>query len=354
MKMLSWQWSRCWGCHPRRPEMGYAAFTAEWFKPCHVAEVLDRLRADPATAHQDHVFWLGHATTLLCLHSGTNIIFDPIFSDRCSPFSWIGPKRRNAAGTTVEDLPTVHIITISHNHYDHLDEASVKALHSRFPEVRIVVPLGMERNLITMGIDPTTVTTLDWQDEVRICDVVVACTPAQHWGQRWLCDRNEVLWCGWCIGWEPPQAPQGNGTCETVSPDQITAVPPSGGTPTSEPAEVNWASLKSYYFTGDTAWNEDVFRLIQARHHHIDMAALPIGAYAPRWFMSSQHIDPEHAVLIFQTLKARRGFGVHWATFELADDPLDEPPQVLREAVADAGLQPELFVPIPIGAPLSF
>lgn len=397
-KILKWWPRRVLQNLPKKPEEGYKGFGERMFRPCNMGQVLAQLRMDPETADKDHAFWIGHASQLLCLRSGTNIILDPLFSNRASPVSFIGPKRKYAPATSLDELPAIDVMLISHNHYDHLDKAGVKGIYQRNPGVRIVVPLKMSSLLKSWGIPAQSITEMDWQDEILVKDVVICCTPAQHWGKHSLFDNNEVLWCGWVIGWNrggsgmgftlkgsrvSPNEPEEVSREEQYSPakepdlvekDDALVKPLRGSehsprnvlsSPDSDDSwvqqrscdnllPVDWSSLKTYYFPGDTAFNEVMFELIHLRIDHMDMAALPIGAYAPRWFMQSQHIDPENAAKAFKLLNCRRAYGVHYGTLELADEPLDEPPRILQEALSLEEIPPEEFVTIPMGEHVSF
>lgn len=409
-KFLKWMPKRIVQNLPKKPKEGYEAFGQRMFKPCNMAEEIARLRADPVTADQDHAFWIGHASQLLCLQSGTNIILDPIYSKRASPFQFIGPKRRYAPATQLDELPKIDMVLISHNHYDHLDKQGVKGIFKRNPSTRFVVPMNMSYLLTKWGIPRASITEMDWQDEIIINDVVICCTPAQHWGKHSLFDNNKVLWCGWVIGWhrdmkafdlssgqDQPAESSSSSDGDVArgaqfSPTQrsfdrqqqqqqqhrgVTSITTNSYDDSNRRADdfplspgaldernndrtldnllpVHWPSLKTYYFTGDTAFNEVVFELIRARIDHIDMAALPIGAYAPRWFMHGQHIDPESAVKVFKIVNCKRAYGVHYGTFELADEPLDEPAQVLATALSIEEVPADRFVCIPMGHHVSF
>lgn len=176
---LRWQFNRLRHGYPHRPRQGFAAFTTQWLHPCHITQRLRELRRGDTSsqaalpqdhsAHQsgrDYAFWIGHATQLLCLRDGTNILFDPIFSHRASPLSFAGPARRLPPATTVSELPEdIHAVCISHNHYDHLDKSSVTQLYARYPHVQFIVPLKVERYLRAWSIPSAQITSLDWWQE---------------------------------------------------------------------------------------------------------------------------------------------------------------------------------------------
>jgi len=198
----------------------------------------------------------------------------------------------------------------SHNHYDHLDRRSVRQLARRFPEAVFLVPLGLKRWLEKRGA--RHVRELDWWQETRVGTAVFTCVPARHWSARSLWDRNRTLWAGW----------------------------------------VMQAEDFRFYFAGDTGYAERLGE-IGTRLGPIDLAALPIGAYAPRWFMQGQHVDPAQAVQLHRELGCRRSLAIHWGAFELADESLDEPPRLLAEALSAQGVAPEAFRLLPTGARMS-
>ncbi|EPY42524.1 beta-lactamase domain-containing protein [Angomonas deanei] len=286
-------------------------------------------------------------------------MFDPIFADRASPFSWAGPARRFPPSASFDQLPNVDIITISHNHYDHMCEKSLRRLYKQFPRVIFVTPLRLGETLIRWGIPASNIKQMDWWEEMLIKDVVVGCAPAHHWCQHFAFDRNEQLWSGWVIGWRPDGSgipPYTRSEKGNIEPHYTTSLMTSDfveGVVPGEPT-VDWDSLTTYYFTGDTAFNEPMFHLIRRRFTRIDMAALPIGAYAPRWYMYNAHIDPENEAKVFNIIQCKDAFAVHWATFELADEPLDEPQALLEAAKAAEGIPEEKFRCIPIGTYVSF
>lgn len=253
--------------------------------------------------------WVGHATFLLQL-SGLNILTDPVFSERASPFAFAGPKRWTPPGLTLDELPTIDLVVISHDHYDHLDEASVQALAGQAGgPPRFFVPLGIAAHLRAFGVPAEAITELDWWDEAVHGAATVAATPVQHFSGRWINDRNATLWAGWMIRIDGQQV----------------------------------------FFAGDTGYSPD-FEDIHARYGPVDLALIPIGAYAPRWFMAPVHVNPTEAVQIHQDLRARRSVGMHWGTFNLTDEPMDEPPQALARALRTAGVDAADFVVMQHGA----
>jgi N-acyl-phosphatidylethanolamine-hydrolysing phospholipase D len=248
--------------------------------------------------------WVGHSTVLVQL-GGLNILTDPMWSDRASPLSWIGPKRWVAPGVPIEALPPIDLVLQSHNHYDHLDAPTVRRLAALHPEAHWVVPIGVATLVRRLGAQ--RISELDWWEEVTIGPARVACTPAQHFSARGLRDRRRTLWCGWAV--------------QTRD--------------------------RSLFFAGDTGYHPE-FTAIGERYGPFDLSLLPIGAYEPRWFMRPVHMDPEEAVRAFLDLTAPHAdrtasrppiaLGIHWGTFKLTDEPMDEPPKRARQAWRAAGL----------------
>ncbi len=229
---------------------------------------------------------VNHSTVLL-QQRGCNILTDPIWSDRASPFRRIGPRRRRAPGVRWLDLPPIDLVLISHNHYDHLDLATLDALAQR-GQARFVVPMGVGRLLRSKKIGPCD--ELDWGDSLSVAGVTVHCVPAQHFSARGLSDRNRTLWCGYA--WQSP------------------------------PGLV--------YFAGDTGFGEH-FALIRDRLGAPRLSLLPIGAYEPRWFMAPVHMSPEEAVRAHDILQSAASIAIHHGTFQLSDEALDTPRRHLAE-----------------------
>lgn len=239
------------------------------------------------------VTFVNHAT-MLVQFDGVNVLTDPIWSERTSPIEVIGPRRHRAPGIRFEDLPPIDAVLVSHNHYDHLDITTLLRLVAR-DHPRIVTPLGNGALMARHGI--FGVTELDWWGGAPLAGAVrVTCVPAQHFSARALSDRDTNLWGGFVLS-----GPSGHA-----------------------------------YFAGDTGWGPH-FAEIQARFAPIRAALLPIGAYMPRWFMKAAHIDPSEAVQAHQVLGASTSIAMHFGTFQLGDDGLEEPVRDLRRAIAMAG-----------------
>jgi N-acyl-phosphatidylethanolamine-hydrolysing phospholipase D len=292
----AWQWERLVNGLPRPPPEGWAQ---PWTK------------TDPAllrsSATNPSATWIGHATVLLRL-AGRNVLFDPIFSERASPVSFAGPKRLVPLPIDIPDLPHIDIVMVSHNHYDHCDEDTLRRLAAQpGGSPRFLVPLGLKAWLQERGIE--RVDELAWWQSVDDGPLKLTLTPVQHWSRRTLTDTNATLWGGWVA--------EGEG-------------------------------LRIFH-AGDTGYSKD-FRDIGARFDGFDMAFIPIGAYAPRWFMQVMHLDVAEAVQVRADLGARRAIGIHWGTFEaLADEPLDEPPRLLARQRAERGLRQDEFDVLQIG-----
>jgi L-ascorbate metabolism protein UlaG (beta-lactamase superfamily) len=243
------------------------------------------------------VTWIGHSTLLIQM-DGMNILTDPIWSDRCSPVQFAGPKRHIKPGVKLEELPKIDAIIISHNHYDHLDRLTIEHFGN---EPVYFVPLGIGEFLDDLDI--TNYEELDWWDELTLNGLQFVCTPAQHFSNRSMFDRNKTLWCGWII----------QGKFETI------------------------------YFAGDTGYFPG-FAEIGEKFDSITVAAIPIGAYLPRWFMSPVHVSPQEAVKAFLDVKADYFIPIHWGTFELADEPLDNPPISLKKEIERLHLDNNKFI----------
>jgi N-acyl-phosphatidylethanolamine-hydrolysing phospholipase D len=235
--------------------------------------------------------WIGHASFLARM-DGAVFATDPIFSHRCSPVSFMGPPRLVPPGVPLDALPRLDFALLSHDHYDHTDRATVQALGAR--GVRFLVPRGMASLVKEFGAEAEE---LSWWESREIGGVRVHCVPAQHFSGRTLTDRNRRLWAGWVV---------------------------EGRT-------------RRFYHAGDTGYFPG-FREIGARFGPIDLAAMPIGAYMPREMMRVVHVNPEEAVRAAVDLGARRVVAMHFGTFDLADEPLDEPPARFRAEAARLGL----------------
>jgi L-ascorbate metabolism protein UlaG (beta-lactamase superfamily) len=250
---------------------------------------------------------VGHASVLIQA-GGLNVLTDPVWSDRASPVSFAGPRRVWAPGIAFESLPQIDAVLLSHNHYDHMDLATLRRLNIQHAPL-MVAPLGNDA-ILRRAIPGVRVAAGDWWDRIDIGNGgEVTIVPAYHWSSRTGRDRRMALWCGFMLS--------------------------TGG--------------GSTYFAGDTGYgNGRIFHEVRRRIGRPDLALIPIGAYAPRWFMSAQHTDPNEAVQILENLEAGRAVGIHWGVFRLTDERREEPPELLLEALARRGISENLF---PAGEP---
>ncbi|KAI1610465.1 beta-lactamase superfamily domain-containing protein [Exophiala viscosa] len=286
--------------------------------------------------------WLGHACYYVEFPSGLRVLFDPVFTDRCSPFSWLGPKRYTEMPCQIKDIPTIDAVVISHNHYDHLSHPTIMEIRKLHPEAHFFVPLGNKKWFKACGIEEHC-TEMDWWDEIDFtltpsapaekkgsitstdsptpkpaADTItsrISCLPCQHMSARSIHDRCATLWASWSVS--------------------------SGG--------------KSVYFGGDTGyrsvpkesdgkddWAEEysslphcpAFADIGRLRGPFDLGLIPIGAYMPRWIMSPMHCDPRDAVEVFRDTKCKKAMGIHWGTWVLTEEDVLEPPRLLKKALA--------------------
>ncbi len=272
---------------------------------------------NPLCLRSDHkkntLTWIGQST-LMFQTAGSTLLTDPIFSQRASPVEWAGPVRITPPGIPFERLPKIDIVVISHDHYDHLDEETIMQIVSGKggDSVRFFVPLGMKDWFTGRGVH--NVEELDWWESRTVTGgVTVTAVPIQHWSKRSLFSRNKTLWAGWVIR----------------------------------------SSTANFFFAGDTGYCP-VFKEIGDRLGPFDIAAIPIGAYAPRWFMAPQHVNPEEAVKIHLDIKSKKSVAIHWGTFILSDEPFDEPPKKLADERQKAGLPENAFMLLKHGETVVF
>lgn len=246
-----------------------------------------------ALSHNPSITWIGHSTMLVRM-DGVTFLTDPIFSQRASPVSFAGPSRQVAPGIPLDALPPLDFVTISHDHYDHADFASIQALAKR--GVPFIVPLGMGDLVREAG---GSATELDWWQQTKVGAIDISCTPTQHFSGRTLTDSNSTLWASWVV----------------IGP------------------------TRRFYHAGDTGYF-DGFRAIGERFGPFDLAAIPIGAYDPAPIMHFVHMNPEEAIQAAIDLRASTAVGMHYGTFDLTDEPLDEPPRRFHAEATRRSLEP--------------
>ncbi|WP_022663708.1 MBL fold metallo-hydrolase [Desulfospira joergensenii] len=242
----------------------------------------------------DNTTWIGHATFLIRI-SGMTILTDPFLSKYASPFSWGGPRRMLPPGISLDNLPPIDILIVSHNHYDHLDDVTIRKLQDK-DKIQVIVPLGLKPFFKERGY--THVSELDWYDEIKINDIKFSSLPAVHHSGRNLSDHNKTLWSSWAIS----------------------------------------SSNKKLYFSGDSAYSEIIFKKNGEEFGPFDYAFVPIGAYEPKKTMKTHHMNPEEAVTTGKDLQAMTLIASHWGTINLSDEPPWEPPKRFHKAGIDNGL----------------
>ena len=247
----------------------------------------DNINLNSLKDREHYALWIGHSTFLIN-NGDLTILTDPIFSERASPLTFAGPKRLIKPVIKIKDLPKVDVITISHNHYDHLDVNSLRKIQKKFPNVKILVPKGDLKLLRNYNLNNGF--EFLWWEAITLNNTKFIFTPAQHWSARGLRDRNKSLWGSWFINNED----------------------------------------KNIFHAGDTGYSED-FIEIRNRLGAVDFAMIPIGAYDPQWFMSYSHVNPEEALNIAKDLDAKKSIGMHWGTFILTDEPVLEPRERLNK-----------------------
>jgi L-ascorbate metabolism protein UlaG (beta-lactamase superfamily) len=251
------------------------------------------------TDHEIKVLFINHSTFLIQME-GVNILIDPVWSMRASPITWAGPKRMRQPGIHFGSLPRIDLVLLTHNHYDHLDIETIKAI-DKDHRPQYIVPLGVNHILERLHI--SKVRQLDWHQHTMFDNLKITATPAIHFSGRGMLDRNNTLWCGFMI----------NG-------------------------------LKNLYIVGDTAYEKQLFKDVANYYPGIDLSIIPVGAYKPRWFMSSIHTDPDEAVQIHKDTDSKHSIACHFGTFQLADEGLQDVPEDFDKARNKYGIPSESFI----------
>ena len=250
---------------------------------------------------QKTLTWIGHASFLIQL-DGINILTDPHLTERASPIVFAGPSRTTPPGLTIGNLPEIDVIVISHNHYDHLDYQTILKITRKQinRQPLVLVPLKLKKLLKSFGA--RNVKELDWWDTTTFKNLNIHSVPVQHWSNRSF-NTNKTLWCGWVFENE---------------------------------------DFKSI-FVGDTGYSKD-FSTIQQKFGPMDLSMIPIGAYAPRWFMKDHHCNVEESIQIHKDLKSKKSIAMHWGTFQLTDEPMDEPVKLLKKLTIENNFLPDEFI----------
>jgi L-ascorbate metabolism protein UlaG (beta-lactamase superfamily) len=275
----------------------------EWAPSPHIDTPPARVGGDKV-----RLSFVGHVSWLIQT-SGLNILIDPVWSARASPFRWAGPKRRNDPGIAFDALPPIDVALVSHGHYDHLDVATLSKLAARFSS-RVITPLG--NDVAMRNADPAiSAQAFDWHQRAELGGgLAVTLVPTQHWTARGLFDRNKALWASFVL-----ETPAGK-----------------------------------IYIVCDSGYGEGKhFRRVREAHGPLRLAILPIGAYEPRWFMRDQHMNPADAVKALDDCGAERALAHHHGTFQLTDEAIDAPVDALHAALDQANIPRERFVALKPG-----
>ncbi|MCJ1396915.1 hypothetical protein MMC11_000106 [Xylographa trunciseda] len=293
--------------------------------------------------------WLGHACYFVEFPSGLRVLFDPVFSERCSPFTWLGPKRYTEVPCQIEDIPTIDAVVISHNHYDHMDHPTIMKIKARHPNVHFFVPLRNKKWFLASGFSGDQVTELDWWEERDMtlsqaarktsitksdkesslesatkAESIVArigCLPCQHTSARTGFDRGHTLWASWSVESGGKKVWFGGDTGYRAVPEL--------------PKDVD------DYGPGHNYPHCPAFKQIGKLRGPFDLGLIPIGAYDPRFIMSPMHANPFDSVNIFKDTKCQRAMGIHWGTWVLTEEDVLEPPKILKQALRKSSIAEE-------------
>lgn len=263
-----------------------------------------------ANIKQNSATWISHSTVLIKV-DGITLLTDPVFAHVIGPFPWLGMARKTPPALKIESLPPIDIVLISHNHYDHLDGFSIKTLLSLYNPL-VIAPLGNGPLLKSLGC--SRVIELDWWESYRVNPLLnIVLTPALHWSRRTLLDTCQALWGGFLIQNQ---------------------------------------DLK-IFFAGDTGYHGHFQKIFQ-KFGAMDLSLLPIGAYEPRWFMKNVHMNPTDAVQAHLDLQSKQSMGIHFGTFRLTDEGIDDPAEELKQALDQAQIDPLLFIAPLLGQTINF
>jgi L-ascorbate metabolism protein UlaG (beta-lactamase superfamily) len=299
---------------PPPPRRDAGRFFRRWAKAADRAEWPDRVPVAPTVPPRRvagdgmRVTWIGHSTVLVQTQ-GLNILTDPLWSERTSPFCFLGPRRVRAPGVRFDDLPRIDLVLVSHNHYDHMDVATLRRLQERDRPL-IVTSLGNDTLLRSHGIEAVA---RDWGGSVRAGAAEVIVERVHHWSTRWGTDRNRALWSGFTV-----RLPGGN-----------------------------------VFFAGDTGWGDGSWPREAARHGPFRLAILPIGAYLPRDVMMGSHVDPEEALRVFEILNPAVALGVHWGTVQLTFEAIGDPPRRIAALRRTRNVPADRFIVTEVGRTFS-
>ena len=298
--------------------------------------------------------WLGHACYYVEFPGGCRVLFDPVFTDRCSPFSFLGPKRYTEMPCQIEELPFVDAVVISHSHYDHLSYPTILRLKEKYKNVQFFAPLGNKAWFNKIGV--TNMTEMDWWEEKTLTvsskgtatavkddpsssteslaqdiTATIGCLPCQHTSGRTPFDRARTLWSSWSITSGGKKVWFGGDTGYRTVPE----LPPS-----------EWDYSEKY----SDLPHCPAFAQIGELRGPFDLGLIPIGAYDPRWIMSPMHANPYDSVNIFKDTKCQRALGIHWGTWVLTSEEVLQPPKVLKQALKWKGVEEDgVFEVIDIG-----
>jgi L-ascorbate metabolism protein UlaG (beta-lactamase superfamily) len=294
LRYLKWRFGLTKGTE--QPHVAAAPYMPEYAAP-------DIVRIHHPDPDSIQLTWVGHSTFLIQL-AGMNILTDPIWSARASPVQFAGPKRAARPGLRFEELPKIDLVLISHTHYDHLDRPTILKLGNT---PHYVIPERTAWWFANENI--TNASELAWWQSKTFGALKIYAVPAKHWSKRGFFRTNDAGWGGYIIE----------------------------------------SSTGTIYFAGDSGYHPEYFKDIGKRFPNIALGLVPIGAYYPEWIFGRFHVNPREAVIVHKEVGAKKSIGMHWGTFKLTEEPLSEPPLLLAQEAAAAGLPPEEFTVMKLG-----